>query len=367
MKAQVPAKVERNLGEYGEGTVLPLKPGKNGNFLVTVGFGTPKCDFTLLFDTGSEKTWIQCQSCSGAGTDCNNQAIFNPSSSSTFSNLTCTSNCTSSNTYNDDSSFTGYYVKDTLTMMSDSFPDLTFTCADKVTGGFEGASGIFAVGQGEKSLLAQTNNNLFSSFCYCLPSSEASSGYITFGVQAFETCQPETEKFIQIEPSNQIGVAYYISLVAITIGPKRLEIASYVPSSVRAMIDSGTIISRLPPSLYSAFSSVFQEIMSQYPRTTPPEKLFDTCYNLEGHINDWRPPSIVLHFGSPDALVDVALDSSAATISWKNESEVCLAFAGNESDDELFIIGNQQHRARNLFFDTSSQMLYFSSGSCLSV
>ncbi|WCJ30446.1 hypothetical protein M5689_012006 [Euphorbia peplus] len=347
MKAQVPAKVERNLGEYVERIVLPLNPDKNG----------------------SELTWIKCQSCAGAGTDCNNEAIFNPSSSSTFSNdLTCTPDCTASDTYNDNSYLTGYYVKDTLTIGSYPFPNLTFTCAepDQVSTDFEGVSGIFAVGNGEKSLLSQTDNKLFRMFCYCLPSSEASSGYIAFGVQAFDTCQPKSEKIIKIDPSDKNG-AYYISLVAITIGGKRLEIASYVPSSVRAMIDSATMISRFPPALFSAFRSAFEEIMSQYPRTTPSEKFLDTCYDLEGHISDWRPPNIVLHFGSSDAPVDVPLDSSAATLPGQNESEVCLAFAGNKNDNDFFIIGNQQHRATNLFFDTSNKELYFSSGGCLSV
>ncbi|XP_065850093.1 aspartyl protease AED1-like [Euphorbia lathyris] len=369
--------VEKKIGEYGEGIHLPLKSGPNGNFLVTVGFGTPAHDFTLLFDTGSDLTWINCQPCgdTGTGTDCNNQAFFDPSSSSTLSNnLICTPDCNSTKSYNDGSSFTGYFVKDTITIISLQIPNFFFACAEKITGDFEGASGLLGVGRGKDSLLAQTDINLLSTFCYCLPISETSSGYIVFGIQAFETCQPDTTKFIPIEPApDLIGLTnYYVSVTGITIGGKRLEMASYAPSnssSVRAIMDSGTIISRLPPSLYSALRSAFQEIMSGYPRASPSEPdLFDTCYNLE-NVNDWRPPNIVFHFGGSDKPVDVDLDSSAAmiSISEKSESEVCLAFAGNENDDDLFIIGNQQQRARDLFFDINKRMFYFSSGGCLNI
>ncbi|XP_065849086.1 aspartyl protease AED1-like isoform X2 [Euphorbia lathyris] len=260
--------VEKKIGKYGEGIHLPLKSGPNGNFLVSVGFGTPAHDFTLLFDTGSDLTWINCQPCGDTGTDCNNQAFFDPSSSSTLSNnLICTPDCNSTKSYNDGSSFTGYFVKDTITIISLQIPNFFFACAEKIDGDFEGASGLLGVGRGKDSLLAQTDINLLSMFCYCLPISETSAGYIVFGVQAFETCQPD--KFIPIEPApDQIALTdYYVSVTGITIGGKRLEMASYAPSnssSVRAIIDSGTIISRLPPSLYSALRSAFQPILKPY-------------------------------------------------------------------------------------------------------
>jgi hypothetical protein len=34
------------------------------NYVVTIGFGTPKKDLTLVFDTRSDITWTQCQPCS---------------------------------------------------------------------------------------------------------------------------------------------------------------------------------------------------------------------------------------------------------------------------------------------------------------
>ncbi|MFS7968577.1 putative aspartic peptidase A1 family, aspartic peptidase domain superfamily, xylanase inhibitor [Helianthus anomalus] len=45
------------------------------------------------------------------------------------------------------------------------------------------------------------------------------------------------------------------------------------------IIDSGTVITRLPPTAYSAPRDKFREGMSKYPLTNPLD-IFDTCYDL---------------------------------------------------------------------------------------
>nr|GMD80512.1 aspartyl protease family protein At5g10770-like [Ipomoea batatas] len=81
-----------NMGE-SETVDLPAAndmPSGGGNYFVTVGLGTPAKDVELAFDTGSDLTWAQCQPCAAA---CYNQIlpIFDPAASTTYSNLTCTS------------------------------------------------------------------------------------------------------------------------------------------------------------------------------------------------------------------------------------------------------------------------------------
>ncbi|PPR90735.1 hypothetical protein GOBAR_AA29951 [Gossypium barbadense] len=76
-----------------DATNLPAKDGSvvgSGNYVVTVGLGTPKKDLTLIFDTGSDITWTQCQPCAGS---CYQQLdpVFAPSQSSTYSNISCNS------------------------------------------------------------------------------------------------------------------------------------------------------------------------------------------------------------------------------------------------------------------------------------
>lgn len=76
-----------------DGTTLPAKSGSvvgSGNYIVTVGLGTPKRDLSLIFDTGSDLTWTQCQPCARS---CYSQkeTIFDPSKSSSYANVSCTS------------------------------------------------------------------------------------------------------------------------------------------------------------------------------------------------------------------------------------------------------------------------------------
>ncbi|CAK9161446.1 unnamed protein product [Ilex paraguariensis] len=45
---------------------IPAQSGSmlgSGNYIVTVGLGSPKRDLSLIFDTGSDLTWTQCQPC----------------------------------------------------------------------------------------------------------------------------------------------------------------------------------------------------------------------------------------------------------------------------------------------------------------
>lgn len=72
---------------------LPAKSGVSlgaGNYVTTLGLGTPVKDMTMIFDTGSDLTWTQCQPCV---VSCYNQVdpIFDPSQSSSYKNVSCTS------------------------------------------------------------------------------------------------------------------------------------------------------------------------------------------------------------------------------------------------------------------------------------
>ena len=78
-----------------QSTVLQARSGitlGSGSYIVTVGIGTPKHDLSLLFDTGSDLTWTQCEPCVRNGT-CypQEEPIFSSSSSSSYSNVPCSS------------------------------------------------------------------------------------------------------------------------------------------------------------------------------------------------------------------------------------------------------------------------------------
>lgn len=72
---------------------LPVQSGSTvgaGNYIVTVGLGMPKKELSLIFDTGSDLTWTQCEPCVRY---CYKQKepTFNPSLSASYKNITCSS------------------------------------------------------------------------------------------------------------------------------------------------------------------------------------------------------------------------------------------------------------------------------------
>ena len=76
-----------------EKTSLQSKPGISigtGKYQVSMGFGSPKTVLSLVFDTASQLTWTQCQPCSGYCYD-QREPIFNPSKSSSYTNILCPS------------------------------------------------------------------------------------------------------------------------------------------------------------------------------------------------------------------------------------------------------------------------------------
>jgi hypothetical protein len=73
---------------------VPTQLGSSYNtqqYVVTVGLGTPAVPQTLLLDTGSDLTWVQCKPCNS--TQCYPQRLplFDPSRSSTYKTIPCDS------------------------------------------------------------------------------------------------------------------------------------------------------------------------------------------------------------------------------------------------------------------------------------
>jgi hypothetical protein len=117
----------------------PVNAG-NGEFLMKMAIGTPSLSFSAILDTGSDLTWTQCKPCS----DCYKQPtpIYDPSQSSTYSKVPCTSSlcqalplfsCTSANceylyTYGDSLLHGGDPFYESFTLSSQSLPHIAFGC-----------------------------------------------------------------------------------------------------------------------------------------------------------------------------------------------------------------------------------------------
>ncbi|GLU01201.1 hypothetical protein SLE2022_185220 [Rubroshorea leprosula] len=327
------------LDDHGKKThQLPI-PGKGlgaGNYVVTPGVGTPARNFKLTIDTGSHDTWIRCEP--------------GLKSSSTFRKLPCDDNCTNSIKYFDGSKVEGFWASDTLTISpSYSIKQFNFVCVNRTK-----INGLLALGPGDNSLVTRTNV-----FCHCLPSEDA-TGYLLFGPEAREICR--VGKFTPLNPQEDSG-RYLVNFVGISVGNKTLKISHATLSSPGTMIDSGTVITRLPPPVYKQFRTVFRKLMEEYSLVNRPpgENLLETCYELKGYkYSTVKIPAVVLHFEN----IDINLDGSQ--VLWKEgKSPVyCLAFAGNKNDDHMVIIGNHQLQKLNVLYDIQKRSMGIGPGSC---
>ncbi|XVF89445.1 hypothetical protein PTKIN_Ptkin19aG0130900 [Pterospermum kingtungense] len=286
-------------------------------------------------------TWVNFQPSLGFPSSKHMQKKYCPSSSSTSSNYTYFEpSCDYTQSYYDNSSASEYFVRDELTIPSDlRRKNFVFLCAQNHEGNYDEASaGVLGLGQGG-------NGN-----------EHEKEGYLYFGKKALAKCKDSAN----YSPLFSDPSYYYVNLIAITIGQKRLNISSAVSSSSTTtrstIIDSGTTITSLAGSIYSALRSEFIELMSGYPLPHQNGKL-DTCYNLEGEDN-FKIPDMVLHFEN----LDVPLDQTAVIWKEKDMSQVCLAFAAKQY--HLTIIGGHQLQNLNVLYNIQDRRVEIGPGNC---
>ncbi|XP_042501049.1 aspartyl protease family protein At5g10770-like [Macadamia integrifolia] len=362
---------------HGSKATTPTHSGRSlgtGNYIVTVGIGSPKRDFSLIFDTGSDLTWIQCEPCVA---HCYKQQepIFNPSKSSSYSNITCNAKecsslksatgnspgCTSSTCvygiqYGDQSYSVGYFGRETLTLTSsDVFNKFMFGCGQRNDGLFGYTAGLLGLGRNKISLISQTYQKYGGLFSYCLPSTSSSTGYLAFGYQGKIS---SNVKFTPLLVNTADPSFYFLDLIAISVGGKKLPISASVFATSGTIIDSGTVITRLPPTAYSTLRSSFRKLMSSYPMVSP-ISILDTCYNFTGY-KTVKIPKIALYFRGG---IPMDIDSSGVFFV-RNIAQVCLAFAGNSDAGDIAILGNKQQQRLDVIYDVAKKRIGFGLGGC---
>ncbi|KAL1195000.1 Aspartyl protease family protein [Cardamine amara subsp. amara] len=374
------SKLSKKLGtdrvRESQSTDLPAKDGStfgSGNYVVTVGIGTPKHDLSLIFDTGSDLTWTQCEPCVKT---CYSQKepIFNPSSSSSYYNVSCSSaacgslssatgnagSCSASTCvygiqYGDQSFSVGFLAKEKFTLTSsDVFDGVYFGCGEDNQGLFKGVAGLLGLGRDNLSFPSQTATAYNKVFSYCLPSSASYTGHLTFGSAGIS----RSVKFTPISTITEGTSFYGLDIVGITVGGQKLAIPSTVFSTPGALIDSGTVITRLPPKAYAALRNAFKAKMSKYP-TTSAVSILDTCFDLSGY-KTVTIPKVSFSFSGGAA---VELGSKGIFYAFKI-SQVCLAFAGNSDDSNAAIFGNVQQQTLEVVYDGAGGRVGFAPNGC---
>lgn len=352
-------------------------PFSSLEYVVTIGIGSPERDLTVVLDTGSDLTWVQCQPCSSCHSQ--EQPLFQPRESVTYEEVGCadeecfmsggTANCVGSSCvysvrYADRSFSSGYLARESITLSpnstsSDTLTSVLFGCGALRNGGFRGSrvAGILGLGQGASSVVSQTSAKYNGVFSYCLPRRGSSTGYLAFGKAPL---QPNI-RFTPLVSNPAANPSYYsVELTGIDVGGRSLPVA---PSAFAAgtIVDSGTVITRLPPDAYAALRAEFRRQMSgRYPVASPMGRVLDTCYDVTGH-DEVVVPSVALRFGG-GARLDV--DASGILLV-ADVSQACLAFAPNADPGRLSIIGNMQQRAHSMVFDVAGGRVGFGANGCL--
>lgn len=356
-------------------TTIPARSGLlvgSGNYIVNIGIGTPSKNQTVVFDTGSDLTWIQCKPC----VSCYQQKtpIFDPSNSTSYSSISCLSDvcqslyaitgfepycvddaCVYGIEYGDSSTSQGIFSTETLRLtQKDVAYNYMFGCGENNQGLFTGFSGLMGLGRNAVSFVSQTANKYGKFFSYCIPSTESSTGYLSFGEPSTGT---KPIAYTQLLSYSSGPSFYFISLHAIIVGGTQLSIPASVFSTFGTIIDSGTVITRLPSAAYTALSNEYAKQM-KYPRAAA-YSILTVCFNLSGYKRVTVPIVTLVFSGN----VKVNL-GAVGTLYVISASQVCLAFAANSGTTDIGILGNTQQRTLSVLYDVNGGKLGFLPGGC---
>ncbi|XP_019424967.1 PREDICTED: aspartic proteinase CDR1-like [Lupinus angustifolius] len=357
-----------------ESKVLP----NGGEYLMSYSIGTPPVEILGIVDTGSDVVWLQCQPCH----PCYKQTtpIFNPSNSTTYKNIPCTSNtcksvrsssCSSDGDqqscqyrigYGDGSRSQGDLSLETLTLSSTkgspvSFPKTIIGCGNSNTLVFEGeGSGIVGLGNGPVSLITQLGSTIQGKFSYCLGptfSGTNSPSKLNFGDDAVVSGDGAISTPMFVEE-----VFYYLTIEAFSVGNKKVKFGSSSGRGSRSgniIIDSGTTLTLLPDDVYSNLELAVAETV-KLERVKAPSKLLSLCY-ASPSSGKLQFPIITVHFTGGD----VQLNALNTFVKVSNDV-ICFAFA--PTNQPVSIFGNLAQQNLLVGYDLQKKTLSIKPTDC---
>ncbi|KAI4377606.1 hypothetical protein MLD38_015206 [Melastoma candidum] len=348
---------------------LPVYSGdrfKTGNYVVNISLGSQEKVLTVALDTGSDLTWTRCARSDSSPPD----QIFDPSQSSSYKNVSFNSDdcrniisgtsdrpqdksstCYYGNEYADKSYTHGFFAKETLTLSSptDKKKDFRFGCGQEIKGQFFGqVAGIMGLGRDNISIVKQTAAKYGGNFSYCLPAKEGSHGFLILGRD--EGPPASFTEMLKLPNKSYYG----IKLVAISVDEKPLPISKDVFQNAGFVIDSGTVITRLPKTAYDELQKAFIKAMIShgYQQVVPPRNSsLKICYDKR---KIKTIPSVTFTFGG-----DVKVNLTKRNILYTVGKCECLAFRGNDNDSSLGIYGNQQQLTFEVIHDLPGNQIGF--------
>ncbi|CAN0858242.1 Aspartic proteinase nepenthesin-1 [Linum grandiflorum] len=353
----------------------PMVAG-SGEFLMKLAIGTPPVSYSAIVDTGSDLIWTQCSPC----TQCYKQPtpIFDPTNSSTFSKLPCSSDlcsalpqsscgsdgCDYLYTYGDYSSTQGILATETFTFGNVKIPRVGFGCGEDNEGdGFTQGGGLVGLGRGPLSLVSQLKQPKFS---YCLTSIDdaTATSTLSMGSMAGGSVLGNASKTTSLIKNPGQGSFYYLALEGISVGGDRLPIKKSTfevqdDGSGGIIIDSGTTITYLERSAYDEVKKAIKSGMNGMKVDESGSTGLDLCFELSsGSSGSIKVPTMVLHLGGG---ADLELPAENYMIADSSVGLVCLAMGGSSG---MSILGNIQQQNLMVVYDLGKETLSFTPTQC---
>lgn len=340
----------------------------SGEYFARVGLGTPPQSYYMVIDTGSDINWLQCEPCS----DCYQQSdpVFNPAASTSYNELSCSSQqcssleitacrsnvCLYQVSYGDGSFTVGDFVTETVSFgKSGSVPKVAMGCGHDNEGLFVGAGGLLALGGGPLSLPSQIKA---TSFSYCLVDRDSKSA----STLEFNSAPLANSVTAPLLRNPRMKTYLYVGLTGITVGGRPLSIPPSifaVDDSGRggAIVDSGTAVTRLQSQAYNSLRDAFTQ-QARNLKPTDGFSLFDTCFDFSS-LTRVAVPTVGFTFAGGKTL---PLKPENYLIPVDSNGKFCLAFA--PTDSSLSIIGNVQQQGTRVGYDLSKAVVSFTPNNC---
>ncbi|KAI8031467.1 Aspartic proteinase nepenthesin-1 [Camellia lanceoleosa] len=347
----------------------PVYHGK-GEFLMNLSIGTPPEPYSAIMDTGSDIIWTQCKPCQ----QCFDvpTPVFDPTKSSSFSQLPCSSSLCSALQFTYcgtdgceylyrygfnslSSSIQGAMATETFTFGKVSVPNIEFGCGKNHTGSaFSIVAGLVGLSRGPLSLVSQLGAPKFS---YCLTSIYDSSETSTLLIGSLAIVNSTGGKNSIITtpliPNPSKPYFYYFSLQGITVGDTALPITFPLnqDGSGGIIIDSGTTITYLEQS---TFDLVKKEFISQTRLSVDKSGStgLDLCFTLPSNASVVDvTPKLVFHFDG----ADMELPFENYMIQLSDMGLMCLAMNGSSFGMSVF--GNVQQQNMMVIHDLAKETL----------
>uniref|UniRef100_A0A7N0VIV0 Peptidase A1 domain-containing protein n=1 Tax=Kalanchoe fedtschenkoi TaxID=63787 RepID=A0A7N0VIV0_KALFE len=378
--------------------IRPVLDYMDSGYLAEINLGTFSGQqptykvYHLLFDTGSDMIWLQCEDCAKPGNRCFEQSgVPYPNRRSiSYVPLPCDqhqlcipghcirAHCSYNLAYDDGSYSGGILAYETLKFVSShqergEMVRVVIGCGHKnKMVEFSKEAGIFGMNWGAHSFVNQVTGHSQRRFSYCLPPLTSNEFELASTILRFGSDAPRVTGLHRLRMLEHAGdPLYYIDLQDISINGRRLNIPSAYfaktgPNKGGCIIDTGTRFTFISRSAYNILKQQMMQHLATADSSLRIESSgpLDLCYQRNPPFKGYNHlPTVTFHFPGGANLV---LQRDIVFIVWDGNGGreiVCMGISPTNEDD-VSIIGAQSQANHVFVFNLPARSLYFGPRNC---